>query len=262
MNMTFIKNFVKRLISKDTSLHAGNLTYLALISLIPTLIIAATILSFLSKNFPLLEYPSFGKINSILAKLTLKKTSSLLINIICINLLSSGIYSLITTIECIYHFKFKNYIRKKLYSIALSIIIITLIIISFSLSLTILKFSSLKKIDLIISAIITFISILTFYKFATFQKLKSIYPGALLSSFILAIFYKFFNYIVENFSKLQLYYGILTPIIIFILLIYYSCYIIYAGIIFNHELAKIYGIKHEKKLKIITGKITNAYNSK
>lgn len=262
MNMVFVKNLIKRIASKDASLHAGNLTYLLLLAIIPSLIIATSILSFLNRYFPLLDYPLSNILSLFLSKITLNKTSSILINIICVNLLSSGIYSLISSIETIYHFKFKNYIRKKLYSIALSVITITLIILGFSLSFTILRFLPFQKIDIVISALVTFASLLVFYKFSTFQKVKNLYPGALLSGLFLSIFHKFFTYIARNFSKLQLYYGTLTPIIISLLLVYYSCYIIYCGIIFNHELAKIYGIKHGKALKIITGKITNAYNSK
>ena len=81
-------------------------------------------------------------------------------------------------------------------------------------------------------------SILIFYKFSTFQKIKHLYSGALISSFFLTIFLNFFYYIINNFSNMHSYYGLLSPIIITILLIYYSCYIIYLGILLNVEFAK------------------------
>ena len=238
MSFNRLKIIFKNLLSEKTSITIGNLAYLAILALAPTIIIATSILNILSNYFFLNDIPSISKIYSISRTLNLNQTTSIFINIICINLLSSGIFSLLTSFEHIYKFQFKNYIRKKLYSLALSLIlllaIITIIILTFFLT----KYTIFKSIDFLITLLAIFISILTFYKFSTFQKLKNLYSGALISALFLTIFLNFFYYVINNFSDMKSYYGLLAPIIIAILLIYYSCYIIYLGILLNVEFSK------------------------
>lgn len=244
INSIYIKNIFKHLTKDKTNLHAGNLSYLTILALIPTFIITISFFNIIKRYIPLLEHPYITKINNLLNEVHLNQFSNMIINIICINLLSSGIFSLITTLESLYKFKFKNYIRKKLYSIALSIIIILIIIISLSLSFTLETQVSLSNINFIIDFIVIFLSLLTLYKLTTFQKTKKLYLGSLISSFLLTIFIHFFYKIVINFTKISSYYGTLTPIMIAFLLIYYSCYIIYLGIIINYETSKKIIIKN------------------
>ena len=104
-----------------------------------------------------------------------------------------------------------------------------------------------KNIDFIIDLLVIFLSIMFFYKLATFQKFKNIYPGSIISSLFLTIFLYFFFVVINNFSNLQNYYGILTPLMISFLLIYYSCYIIYSGILINFESKKHSRIKANKR---------------
>jgi uncharacterized BrkB/YihY/UPF0761 family membrane protein len=241
---TKIKFLIKNLFSERTSTIIGNLSYLSILALAPTIIITTSLLNILSNYFHLSNIPSFIKIYSISQTLNLNQTTSLAINIICINLLSSGIFSLLSTFENLYKFKFKNYLRKKLYSLALSLILILAIISIITLTFLLAKYNFFQKVDFIITLLAIFLSILTFYKFSTFQKLKHLYSGALISAFFLTIFLNFFYYIINNFSDLSSYYGLLSPIIITILLIYYSGYIIYFGILINIEFSK-------KKNKII-----------
>lgn len=243
INKLFAKKIFKHLFSERTNLHAGSLSYLTILALIPTLIITMSIFNLLSRYIPLLEHPYFEKINIILNFLNLKDFSSIVINILCINLLSSGIYSLLTTFEDLYRFKFENYFRKKLYSIALSFIIVFIIVVGFSISFAIETYSFLENIDFFIDFLVIFVSLLSFYKLSTFQKLKSIYIGSTITSFFLTIFLHFFYYIMNNYSKISTYYGSLTPVMIGFLLVYYSCYIIYLGIIVNYEIKKISLIK-------------------
>lgn len=256
INFKKIKIIFKNLLSEKTSTIIGNLSYLAILALAPTIIIATSLLNLLSDYFPLSNIPSFTKIYTISNVLNLNQTTSLLINIICINLLSSGIFSLLSTFEKIYNFKFENYIRKKLYSLAISVILLLSIITIIAISFIISQNVFFKKIDFLITLLSIFVSILIFYKLSTFQKLKHLYSGALISAFSLTVFINFFYYIISNFSSIKSYYGLLAPIIIAILLIYYSCYIIYLGILFNVELSKKRRIKSAKKQKIILGKIT------
>lgn len=245
MNSTIIKNISKSLFSQNTSLHAGNLTYLILLALAPTLIITMSIFNIIIQYFPLLEHPYLSTIKSILSVLNLGVTSNIIINLICINLLSSGFYALLSTLEQTYKFSFKNYWTKKAYSIAISIILILVIVLGLSLSFTLTNYNFLKNFSFLTDFILIFISLLVFYKLSTFQKIKNIYIGCIISSLILTIFINFFYLTITNFSSLSSYYGILTPIIILILLIYYSCYIVYLGIIVNYETAKY------KRIKII-----------
>ena len=198
-----------------------------------------SIFNIITSYTPLLEHPYFSTINKLLYFLNLNTTTNIIINIICINLLSSGIYSLLTSFEDLYKFKFQNYIRKKLYSIALSILLVLIIVISLSISFTIESQISIKNFDFIIDFFVILISLIFFYKLATFQKLKNIYIGSTLSSFLLTIFLHFFHYIINNFTKLSEYYGALTPLMIAFILIYYSCYIIYLGILINYETKKV-----------------------
>ena len=243
MNNIALKKIIKNLFNEKTALHAGNLTYLTILALIPPFIITTSIFNLLSNYIPLLQHPYFSTISSILSNLNLKTSTNMLINIICINLLSTGIFSLMSTLEKMYQFSFKNYIRKKLYSIALSILLISTIIIGLSLSFFITNLYLFKKIDLLIDFIIIFTLMLFFYKICTFQKIKNLYLGTAISALLLSIFFNFFYLTITNFSSLSSYYGILTPIIITFLLIYYSCYIIYLGIIINNETSKIKRIK-------------------
>ena len=246
INKYISKKIIKHLFSERTNLHASSLSYLTILALIPTLIISASIYNILTNYLPLLQHPYFHKIRSILSNLQLNTTSNLIINIICINLLSSGIFSLLTTFEDLYKFKFKNYIRKKLYSISLALAIILIIVLGLSFSVTIASNKSLKSIDFLIDFFIITSSLLLFYKLASFQKIKYIYIGAIATSLLLTIFLHFFYYIINNFSSLTSYYGTLTPLIISFLLIYYSCYIIYFGIFINYEIKKLSRIKFMK----------------
>lgn len=239
------KNIFKRLFKEDISLHAGNLAYCTIIALIPSFIIVLSIFSLISNHFMVLEHPYFHKINYILNYLQLNSTSSLIINLICINLLSSGFFSLLSSFEKLYNFNFKNYIRKKLYSVFLSLLIVLIIVLSLSISFTILSNNFFNKIGFIIDYIIVFLSLLFFYKLSTFQKLKNVLIGSLISSIFLTLFIHFFLIIIENFSNIENYYGTFTPIILAFLIIYYSCYIIYLGILINHETQK-YSIKKIK----------------
>lgn len=247
INTLYIKNIFKHLFSQKTSLHAGNLTYLTILSLIPTLIISISLFNIVTTYIPLLQHPYIEKISSILDFLNLNQVSSIIINLVCINLLSSGIFALLTTFENLYKFSFDNYIKKKLYSIALSIIIILTIVISLSLSFAIETQVFLHNIEFIIDFLVIFLSLTFFYKLATFQKLKDIYIGSVISAFLLTIFIHLFYHIITNFSRLSSYYGILTPLMITFLLIYYSCYIIYLGIIINYETLRFSRIKTKKQ---------------
>ena len=195
-------------------------------------------LDILSNYFSLKTIQSFNKIYSLSRQLNLTKSTSFVINILCINFLSDGILSLLSSLEKIYHFQFKNHIRKKLYSLALYFILLLTIITIVTISFFLTKLTIFKHLDFIITFITIFISVLIFYKFSTFQKLKHLYPGALTSSFALTIFLNFFYYIIQNFSNMRTYYGLLTPIIVVILLIFYSCYILYFGILLNAYFSK------------------------
>lgn len=233
-----IKKIIRILLSEKTSAIIGNLSYLAILALAPTIIISTSLLNILSNYFTPSKIPSFQKIYIISNTLNLNQTTSFLINLICINFLSSGLFTLLSSLEDIYGFKFKNYIRKKLYSLALSLILLLTIIFVISLSFFITQHNFFQKIDFLITLLSVFIAILTFYKFSTFEKLKNLYSGALVSAFFLTIFINFFYYIISNFSSMSSYYGLLAPIIIAILLIYYSCHIIYFGILLNIEFSK------------------------
>lgn len=238
-----IKNIFKNLLSEKTSIIIGNLSYLAILSLAPTIIITTSILNIISFYFPIQSITSFEKIYALSNELNLNQTTSFIINLICINFISSGLFSLLSTFENIYNFQFKNYLRKKLYSLALAIILLLTIIFVISITFFITQNTLLKKMDFLITLIAMFISILTFFKFATFQKLKNLYSGAVISALFLTIFTNFFFYIIKNFSNMKSYYGLLAPIIITILLIYYSCYIIYFGILLNIQFSKKRRIK-------------------
>ena len=243
INFNKVKIIFKNLTSEKTSTVIGNLSYLAILALAPTIIITTSLLNILSNYFSLNSIPSFKKIYTISNILNLNQTTSFLINIICINLLSSGIFALLSVFEKIYHFQFKNYIRKKLYSLALSFTLLLIIISLITLTFFISKYEYLQNIDFLITLTAIFLAILSFYKFSTFQKLKNLYAGALISSFFLTIFFNFFYYIINNFSNVISYYGFLAPIIIAVLLIYYSCYIIYLGVILIVEFSKKRRIK-------------------
>lgn len=247
MNSSFFKQALKNILNEKASLHAGNLAYLTILALAPTLIIVMSVASALSGNFPLLEHPYFQKISAFLSLLSLNVSTSIIINIICINLLSSGFYSLLITLEDLYGFTLHNYIKRKSYSVALSLITILVIVLSLSLSFTLTTLLSLKNIQLFIDFIIVFISLLIFYKLSTFQKIKHLYLGSLISSIFLTLFIHFFYLIITNFSHLSSYYGMLTPLMIAFLLIYYSCYIIYFGILINYQKQYNTGIKNLNK---------------
>ncbi len=255
INIIIFKNILKHLTSERTSLHAGNLSYLTFVAHVPSFIITLSIFKILSKYLPIIEHPYLAQISDILSFLNLNNITSIVINIICINLLSSGIFSLLTTFQKLYKIPFKNYLHKKIYSLMLAIIIIFIIVLSLSVSFTIQHYTIFKNITFFIDLAIIFLSLLIFYKLSTFQKIKNIYTGTIISSLVLTIFLHLFYTIITNFTKLKQYYGAITPIIILLLLIYYSCYIIYLGIIVNYETSRI---KIIKKQKILTGKITNA----
>jgi len=238
MNFKRIKLLFKKLLSETTSTTIGNLSYLSILALAPTIIITTSLLNILSNYMPLDNIPSFSKIHEFSTALNLNQTTNIFINLICINLLSSGIFSLLSIFEKTYHFQFENYIRKKLYSFALSIILLLFIILIIFASFFLTKYSFFNKIDFLITLFAIFLSVLTFYKFSTFQKLKHLYTGAIISSLFLTIFLNFFYYVINNFSNMRSYYGLLTPIIITILLIYYSCYIVYLGVLLNVEFSK------------------------
>ena len=147
--------------------------------------------------------------------------------------MSTGIFSLLSEFEIIYKFKFNSKMQKSLYSLALSVVLLLEIIGIILTSFFVSKISFFQKMEFIISMISIFIFILTFYKFTTFQRIKNLFSGAIISSLFLTAFLSFFYYVIENFSNIKTYYGLLTPIIVFLLLIYYSCFIIYLGCIIN-----------------------------
>lgn len=247
MNKKITSNIIKKLFNEKTSLHAGNLTYLILISLAPTLIITLSIFNIISAYLPILEHPYLSAANSLLTALNLNLTSNIIINLLCINLLSNGLFSLLSTLESIYKFSFKNYWNKKIYSLALSVILILSFVLGFSISFTLSSFPLLKKINFLTDFLVLSISLLFFYRLSSFQKTKNIITGTLVSSLVLTIFIKFFYLTITNFSNLSSYYGLLTPIIIVLLLIYYSCHIIYLGIIINYETSRFSRIKFIKQ---------------
>ena len=238
MNSQAIKTIFKKLFNEETKTIIGNLSYLAILALAPTIIITTSILNILSNYFYFDTVHGFNKIYSLSRQLNLTQSTSFIINILCINFLSDGIFSLLSSLEKIYHFQFKNYIRKKLYSLAISLVLLLTIISTITISFFLTKYTFFESIDFVITLLTIFISVLIFYKFSTFQKLKHLYPGALMSSLALTIFLNFFYYIIRNFSNMRIYYGLLTPIIIAILLIFYSCYILYFGIILNVYFSK------------------------
>ena len=230
-----LKKIFKNLASEKIGTIIGNLTYISILSIAPTTIIILSTLNIFSNNSSLVNVPIIDKLRTISTILELNQTTNFLINLICINLLSSGIFPILSTFEHIYNFKFKNYIRKKLYSIALALIFLFSLILIILISFLTTKSVFFRKIDFLINLISIFVSILLLYKLTTFQKIKNIYSGALVSALFLTIFLNFFYYVINNFSSIKSYYGLLAPLIAFVLLIYYSCYIIYFGILLNIE---------------------------
>lgn len=181
---------------------------------------------------------TFEKIFTLSNFLNLNKTTNIFINLICINLLSTGIFSLLSEFEILYHFKFNKKLQKSLYSLALSIVLMVEIIGIILTSFFISKIIFFQKMQFALNLTSIFIFILTFYKFSTFQKTKKLLSGAIVSSLFLTIFLSFFYYVIENFSSIKNYYGLLAPIIILLLLIYYSCFIIYLGCVINISFRK------------------------
>lgn len=228
----------KKLFNEKTNILIGNLAYLAILSLAPTIILTTSFLNLIFHYFPNLNIANFEKIYIISKTLNLTQTTNLIINLICINFLSNGINSFLTYTEKLCNFQFDNKLKKRIYSIALSIILLLIIFILFITLIFLKKIMLFNNFNFIITLLSIFLSLLIFYKFTTFQKLKILYPGALISSFALTIFTNFFYYITAHFSNIKTYYGLLTPIIIAMLLLYYSCYIIYFGILININLKK------------------------
>lgn len=243
MNKKLLKNILKHLVNEKVSLHAGNLAYCTIIALIPSFIIIMSLFNLFSNHLATINAPYFSKLNYILNYLNLSTTSNIIIDLICINLLSSGIFSLISTFQNLYNFNFKNYIRKKLYSYALSLIIVLIIVLDLSISFSLSNIIYLKQIIYLTNYLIVFLSLLFLYKLTTFQKLKNIYPGTIISSLIFTLFISLFTTIIDNFTNISNYYGTFTPIILLFLLIYYSCFIIYGGVIINFEIYKTQRIK-------------------
>lgn len=233
MISTKVIKFSKKLFNEKTNILMGNLTYLAILALAPTIILTTSFLNILFAHFPKLNTANFEKIYSLSETLNLNQTTNAIINIVCINFLSNGIMSFLTYTEKLYHFQFDSKFKKRLYSIALSFIMLLTILLVFTILLLIKKTNFFSNLNFFVTLLSLFLAILIFYKFTTFQKIKKLYPGALISAFILAIFLNFFYYITTNFSNIKIYYGLLTPIIITMLLLYYSCYIIYLGILIN-----------------------------
>ncbi len=228
----------KNLFNEKTNILIGNLTYLTILALAPTIILTTSFLNILFNYFPNLNIINFKKIYNLSETLNLTQTTNLIINLICINFLSSGVNSFLTYMERLYNFRFSNKLKKRLYSIALSIVLLLTLFIVFITHIFIKKIVFFNNFNFIMTLASIFMSLLIFYKFTTFQKLKKLYAGALISSFILTIFLNFFYYIINGFSNIKTYYGLLTPIIIAMLLLYYSCYIIYLGILINSTIAK------------------------
>ena len=240
MNSLIFKKIFSVFTDEKTSLHAGNLAYSTIISLIPALIILLSTLNIITTYIPFLKTPAIKNLTTILNNLKISTTTNIIINLICINLLSTGIYTLLTTFQKIFKFSFKNYIRKKLYSLALSFIFVAQIVISIFLSFLI---SRTKELSFIFNFIMIFFNLLVFYKFTTLQRAKNLYTGSLISAIILTILLSFFYTFINNFTSMESYYGIATPIIGAFLLMYYSCFIIYLGAVISHETSKYSIIK-------------------
>ena len=223
---------------EKTNTIIGNLTYLSILAIAPVTIISTSLLNILNDYFNLSTMQTFEKIFTLSNFLNLNKTTNIFINLICINLLSTGIFSLLSEFEILYHFKFNKKLQKSLYSLALSIVLMVEIIGIILTSFFISKIIFFQKIQFALNLTSIFIFILTFYKFSTFQKTKKLLSGAIVSSLFLTIFLSFFYYVIENFSSIKNYYGLLAPIIILLLLIYYSCFIIYLGCVINISFRK------------------------
>lgn len=229
INFNKLKRIFKYLTSEKTSASTGNLAYLAVLAIAPTIILTTSFLDTLNEYFNFSNIKSFQRIFELSNFLNLNFTANIFINIICINLLSNGIFFLLSEIENIYRFEFGSNFQKRLYSLALSFILILEMIVVVLTSIFISKLVFFQNIDFIINFTTIFLFIITFYKFSTFQKIKDLLPGSLVSSLLLTIFLTFFYYIIENFSDIKTNYGLLSPVIIFLILIYYSCSIIYLG---------------------------------
>ena len=223
------------LLSRDTNIVIGNFTFLFILAIAPTLIIISTISKYISIFFISQKNYFWSALLKLSTFLELAESTNLIINIICLTFISNGIYSFLSAMEKRAKIYFRNSIIKNAFSVILSLVFILFLCCSLVFYSVLGKYAFIDNYYIIINFLELFIFTLILQKICTQKRAVYILPGCIISALFLTILTAFFGFIINNFSNIHIYYGILAPIIALILLIYYSCFIIYVGIIINIE---------------------------
>lgn len=265
----WLKKFIKILRKPEMRILPSNLAFFLLLSIFPiiTLIFFIASLFNISGNtiITIMDEILPNEVSNILMSLTIGEginTNLILFMITGFIIASNGAHSLIISSNILYKFENTTFLKRRIKSFILTILLVSLIIFSILIlgfGNKILRFILGFKIfsstaDTIYSLFIllkwpvaflgTYVMIKLLFTSAPDQKIKSrtTSKGALFTTIGWMLITAFYSYYVNNFTNYNLFYGGLSNIVILLMWLYILSYIIVMGIAINsneyHNLEK------------------------
>jgi len=238
----------------------GNLAFYLILSLIPII----SLMGILAASFNLSITSLMGYFNNILPTEVINiilenlnnsglATASIVFFLIGFYTASNGSYSLIIASNIVYKNDNKNYIKRKIKALVMTIFILVLFIIilivlafgSFILT-KLLNFGFIGKfihnnyliitiLKFVISFLIIFLTIKIIYTISCGTKSKYVNRGSLFATIAIILITTLYSYYVTNLAHYDIIYGSLSSIAILMFLIYIISYVLVLGIAINNQ---------------------------
>jgi YihY family inner membrane protein len=158
--------------------------------------------------------------------------------LVSLNILSAGIDTLSMLSNDMFGFKNTSFIKRKARSVAMTLIIVTVLILLIGLSMIFPTLFSLKNWEylmfpLTLISLIVLITFLFMYAPAKRMKFREVILGSIFSSLLIAILLQFYRVYIKYFGRFDTLYGPLASIIILLILFDWMATVLYFGISIN-----------------------------
>ncbi|MEG0025920.1 MAG: YihY/virulence factor BrkB family protein [Bacilli bacterium] len=262
------QSFLKIIIKPEMGILPGQIAFFLVLSIIPLITLIGYICGLFSmsidtlSNFIVAALPP--EIIDSLLPYVLKETSTfntIIFMVLGFIVASNGCYSIIVACNTLYQIPGKNYLKKRLKALILTMLLVTL----FLFTIAVLAFGDIilnaiihfgfleamsKQLYYVLiflkwpfAFIIVFIFIKLIYKIAPDQNVssKEVNKGAIFTTFSWILATALYAYYVNYFANYDIFYGNLANIVIIMMWIYILSYVLVIGIVINvnnYNLAK------------------------
>ena len=227
MNGLIMRIIVSRINSKRSNFVVSSVSYYAILTLIPTFVISASVIEMIGFDLPK-EY------KYIFTNLTTSNISNIIIILLMFFMISKAFFSAFSN-----KFNSKKSLFLSIISTFTTITFLIFFLLSYTFKSPVLSFLG----RVVFSAVFLFLTL----KFMSKSNLKYSIIFSIIFSFFLNFLLKLFLLAAEFFINYERYYGVLAPIFIAILALHFTIYFTFIAYVCAEEFTKISKIKFVKR---------------